>query len=204
VKDDRTRLDDRSRYVLGWSNEAKIRVLEQKKSALEERIAAVAGEISQTEASQEVQRQKVEVIAGLQQFVAFREIDWETCENAILRLQEEKARLEGASDTLATLSAQLRDAEVLQRASGAALSELDQRTGEENGRLQEAHRLREQTTTLLAAIEPDARQRLDELRAELVGDHVLTVDSCDRREHIVREELQRRMDAENKTTEAAK
>jgi uncharacterized protein YPO0396 len=198
VKDDRSRLDDRSRYVLGWSSEAKILVLEQKKNILEDRIVRLAGEISQTDVSQKAQRQKLDAIAGLQEFVAFREIDWRTCESAILRLREEKATLETASDTLATLSMQLGDAEMMLRASEAALSELDQRTGAENNRLKEAENLREQTMPLLAVIEPDVRQRLDEIRVDLAGDQGLTVESCDRREHLAREELQRRIDAENK------
>ena len=44
-KDDRHRINDRSRYVLGWSNSAKIAALEAKRRQLEAQLGEVGGEI---------------------------------------------------------------------------------------------------------------------------------------------------------------
>jgi len=49
-KDDRSRIDDRSRYVLGWSNADKLRALQDQRERLEARLALLAqriGEIQQ-------------------------------------------------------------------------------------------------------------------------------------------------------------
>ncbi len=44
-KDDRHRIDDRSRYVLGWTNEAKIAALEKQKKGLELRMSEIAARL---------------------------------------------------------------------------------------------------------------------------------------------------------------
>ena len=43
-KDDRHRLDDRSRYVLGWNNRAKLKVLRTEQSELRRRLLAIKAE----------------------------------------------------------------------------------------------------------------------------------------------------------------
>jgi uncharacterized protein YPO0396 len=44
-KDDRYSIDDRSRYVLGWSNSAKIEVLQTKREVLEKSLAEIGSQI---------------------------------------------------------------------------------------------------------------------------------------------------------------
>ena len=48
-KDDRHRIDDRSRYVLGWSNSAKIAALEAKRHQLETLLGDVGSQISEVQ-----------------------------------------------------------------------------------------------------------------------------------------------------------
>jgi uncharacterized protein YPO0396 len=55
-KDDRRRLDDRSHYVLGWSNEGKIAVLEKQAHLLEQRKQTIVGQIEKTRQEQEEAR----------------------------------------------------------------------------------------------------------------------------------------------------
>src|SRR5690625_7590781 len=45
-KDDRHAIDDRTRYVLGWSNESKIRALTARRHGLEKRIQTAAEAIA--------------------------------------------------------------------------------------------------------------------------------------------------------------
>ena len=44
-KDDRHRLDDRARYILGWSNHAKIAVLKQQSAGIERELQLIADQI---------------------------------------------------------------------------------------------------------------------------------------------------------------
>jgi uncharacterized protein YPO0396 len=197
-KDDRHRLDDRSRYVLGWSNAAKIAVMEGQLGALETRLGGIAGQIAQAQGDQRKLRQQLETLAGLNEFNDFRELDWRICSAAIARLQDEKARLEGASNALVELTAQLESVQAALKNSEKALSDIDRELGGIDAKREAADALREQTIALQADIPDVTRERLNALRAEILGEHQLSVESCENRERELRDALQARMDAEAK------
>ncbi len=197
-KDDRHRLDDRSRYVLGWSNEAKIAALEAQQQALESRLGELGSRIGAAQAEQGKLRRQVEALAAVAEFVDFRDLDWPACATEIARLQDEKARLEAASDRLRELAAQLEAVRAALVETEASLSAVDQKLGSTDAHRKTTETLRQQTAELLAEIAPPLRERLAALRAELLGGHQLSVDSCDNRERDLRDALQGRMDAEAK------
>ena len=197
-KDDRHRLDDRSRYVLGWSNAAKIAVLKAQQHQLERRLGKIAEDIGRAQGAQVQLRQQLEALAALNEFNDFRELDWASCAATVERLQDEKARLEAASDALRELNAQLERVQAELAASEEALSKLDKELGSVETRRESAAALRGETTALLCDIAAETRLRLDVLRTELLGEHPLSVESCDNRERELRDTLQARMDAEAK------
>ncbi len=200
-KDDRHRLDDRSRYVLGWSNTAKIAVLDGQQQTLEARLGEVGGHIAKAQGDQARLRQQLEALAALNEFNDFREMDWQVCSTAIARLQDEKARLEAASDTLRELSVQLETAQAALKASEVAVSGFDKELGSVEAKQEAAEALRGQTVVLLADVASELRGQLEALRAEVLGEHQLSVESCDNRERELRDALQARMDAEAKRLE---
>ena len=106
-KDDRHRLGDRSRYVLGWSNEAKIAALEAKAKVLEDQLGRLGGEISQLQSSLKRIGDWIETLNKLDAYREFRDIDWQPMAADIAQLKEEKQRLERASDILKTLNDRL-------------------------------------------------------------------------------------------------
>ena len=102
-KDDRFRIDDRSRYVLGWSNERKI-------NALLDRAADLAGQLAEAQriqadldAAAKAAVARGQVLAGLEQTRDFAEIDYQSAVNRIAVLTQEHARLKAASAELARL-----------------------------------------------------------------------------------------------------
>ncbi|WP_176052532.1 ATP-binding protein [Paraburkholderia caribensis] len=200
-KDDRHRLDDRGRYVLGWSNAAKIAALEQQMHVLATRLGTLAGQIAQAQGDQAKLRQQLEAFAALNEFNDFREIDWQTTSANIARLIDEKARLEAASNALLELAAQLEAVRAALKESEHALSEVNRELGGIDAKREAAEALREQTEASLTDVDGDTRERLDKLRAEILGEHQLSVESCDNRERELREALQARMDAETKRLE---
>ena len=107
-KDDRYRIDDRSRYVLGWSNERKIdallgRAAELAASARRGRSRMLAGH----EAAVKAAITRGQVLAGLVQTRDFADIDYQSAVNRIAELTKEHARLVAASTELARLDADL-------------------------------------------------------------------------------------------------
>ncbi|MDF1481639.1 ATP-binding protein [Extensimonas sp. H3M7-6] len=199
-KDDRSRIDDKSRYVLGWSNSDKLRALRDQRERLEHKLAALGqriGEIGQARA--ELQG-RLETLARLEEFTRFADIDWMGLARQIAALAEERARLEAASDTLQELTRQL-------EAAHGRLAEVERqrdavrdRRAAVATRQEAAQTARDQARTVWADAPLTAAQieRLDGWRAQALGEHQLTVESCDNREQEVRKWLQERIDAEDK------
>ena len=195
-KDDRHRLDDRGRYVLGWSNAAKIAALQVQQQGLETRLGGIGASIAKAQAEQSQLRRLLETLAALHEFDTFRDLDWPTCATTIARLQDERARLEAASDLLRELASQLAAAQTALSASEAGLSALDKELGSVETRQETAAALRLQTAALAVGIDEALRLRLTGLRAQVLGEHQLAIESCDNRERDLRDGLQQRMDTE--------
>lgn len=200
-KDDRHRLDDRSRYVLGWSNAAKIALLEEKARHLETNLADLGSHIAILQQEQKVLKTRLETLSKLDEYRDFRECDWRPLALEIARLEEEKRQLEGASDVLKTLSAQLEEVETALIATEQQLKERHDKRSKTEQKHSDALELQRQTDTVhQEATTSQATQfvQLGVLRAAALGDQQLTVESCDNREREMRDWLQTRIDAEDK------
>ena len=107
-KDDRYRIDDRSRYVLGWTNERKIEALLSQAQELSARIAKAADILKQHEAERAAAIERSKVLTGLEQTGEFAEIDYQSVVNRIAGLKDEHLRVTAASAELARLDAELK------------------------------------------------------------------------------------------------
>jgi uncharacterized protein YPO0396 len=108
-KDDRHRIDDRSRYVLGWSNSAKIDALESKRRQLETRLGEAGSQIGEIRNERDAIASRLDALTRLEEFTAFDELDWASVATEIAQLVDERRRLELASDVLKQLNEQLRE-----------------------------------------------------------------------------------------------
>src|SRR5690606_11110690 len=106
-KDDRHALDDRTRYVLGWSNEAKIAAVAKQVADLVRRMDAGSARIAEIRKEHARFRERYGALRQLVTFADFRELDWRPLTVEIERLQVERNALEAASDVLRTLQKQL-------------------------------------------------------------------------------------------------
>ncbi len=198
-KDDRHRLDDRSRYVLGWSNEEKIAALEAEREALEARMQDIAARLAGLQAEQGALRERSAYLNQLSAFEDFRELDWKPLVGEIERLDSERRQLEEASDILRTLEEQLADLEARMRATEDALDKENRELATTGLKYDQATQQRQACLQLLDAtpVEVKARDfpRLEEMRDEALGPHVLTVESCDTREKDMRDWLQKEIDS---------
>jgi len=197
-KDDRHGLTDRSRFVLGWSNAAKIDSLEKQSHILEDAIADLAKQIANTQQKKSGLRMQVEALAALQGIDDFQEIDWAASARAIARLQDERQRLEAASDNLRELAAQLEMARAALRASEDAVSSLNTNLGGIKAKTEAAAELRVLTISLLVNMDDSLRVQIESLRSDVLGDHQVTVETCDKQERDLRDAIHKRMDAEAK------
>jgi len=200
-KDDRNRLDDRSRYVLGWTNAAKIAVLEDKAKNLEKRLGELGSLIGKIESVRRELQTRIEMLSKLEEFADFREIDWRPLVLEVAALTDEKKKLESASDVLKQLADRLSATETTLIATEGQLEEhKDKRSKAEQKKI-DAEALRMQTQAILDepayAIHSARFERLDTIRGEALGEHQLTVESCDNRERDLRDWLQVKINGED-------
>ncbi len=200
-KDDRHRIDDRRRYVLGWTNAGKIAALEAEQRQLEMRLGELGARIAKVQAEQRELNEQENLLAKLDEYRDFRELDWRSVAADVARLDEEKRQLERASDLLMELTGQLNELEQALTATERQLEERLAGRAKTEQKQEDAEALREQTRTLVddpATAEHAVRfTTLNELRSEFLGEHHLSVESCDNREREMREWLQARLDAED-------
>src|SRR5262249_46018871 len=198
-KDDRHRLNDRTRYVLGWSNEPKIAALNEQAHSLEARIAACGAKLAKLQGAQTALDRRLGTLQRLSVFESFRDLDWKPLAVETDALEAEKRQLEQGSDVLRTLQAQLADVE---RAITETKDELKKANAEKE-RLSEradvARRQLDECRTLIAASDADANARYFSRLEAMLGesDRRLTVESCDSRQHEMRDRLQVEIDKED-------
>lgn len=199
-KDDRSRIDDRGRYVLGWSNTDKLRALRGQRERLEATLASLGERISELQRANKELQSRLETLARLEEFTRFAEIDWTHLAREIAALGDERARLESASDTLKELGRQLRAVRERLADTDSKRAELLGKRGETKNKRAAAQELREQAAALkdAAPLAPAELARLHAWRTEALGEHQLSVESCDNREQEVRKWLQERIDAEDR------
>ena len=200
-KDDRNRIDDRSRYVLGWTNDAKVAALEKQGRDLEARMQAVAARIAALQTEQSTLVDRIGGLSKLGVFDTFRELDWRPLAAEIEALDDERRKLESESDVLATLGAKLTEVEGALHDAETALAEVNKAHGGIREKHDQATTLKRDCDALLEATPAALRRSLDRLDAivlEDLGGHTLTVESCDNREKDVRDHVQSRIDAEDR------
>ena len=198
-KDDRHRIDDRSRYVLGWSNAAKIAALESRRRQLEARMGDIGSLISTIESERKNLAVRLNALTRLEEFTSFDELDWASIAAEIATLEHERQQLEASSDLLQQLNEQLRSVQQSVIESESALQGARDRRSKIEQRRTDAQELRQLTLTQIpeTPLTADLVTTLEATRAEALGEHQLSVESCDNREQEVRAFVQTRIDNED-------
>lgn len=200
-KDDRRRIDDRSHYVLGWTNERKIGALLRRASKIQDQQNALAASERslKNELNQAIDRGQV--LAGLDETREFAEIDWQSLVSHIEDLKAEKRHLEETSSELEQLNRKLEAVRGEIAAAAAEQSTVTQKIGSLGKEIETARDDRGEAQQALA--EPDcghAREcfpAIAERMAEppLAGIALTRPSDCDRAEIRARDEITRLSEA---------
>jgi uncharacterized protein YPO0396 len=188
--------------VLGWSNEAKLAALAKQARDLEVRTQAEGARIAGMQSELKAVQERIGRLKQLAVFESFRDLNWHPLVVEIEGLDKERRRLEEESDVLRTLARQLEETESALRQSETDLEKANKEHARMQERQDQAQGQRRDCETLLSAMPEDAKARhfprLEAMRAEALGEHSLSVESCDNRQAEMREWLQTRIDAEAK------
>ncbi len=121
-KDDRPGIKERPRYVLGWDNARKIRMIKQAAADLDAQIRQSEKEIQANNSARKMQEDQKDVLSRLSYYQSFSDLDWQSPRMEIEELKAEKQKLEESSDQLRALQ------EEKDRIEG----EIGRKTGERN------------------------------------------------------------------------
>jgi len=204
-KDDRHRIDDRTRYVLGWSNAAKLTALQDKGRLQEDRLARLGGVMAALQKEKRGVDEQLSSLDKLVEFQDYRELDWRSLALEVSRLQDELSIIKATSDVLKTLTERLAELEASLKLTEEKLNEQIARRAKTEQKISDAQDMRDQTAWLLNQIDGQAPTRgtLERLahlqaqwQAELPNAQALTVELCSKSESDIRDNLQRLMDGE--------
>jgi len=201
-KDDRHRLDDRSRYVLGWSNEGKIRALEQQSTQLELSMQTLATEVAAAQHEQGQLKEQLQQLAQISEYRDFIELNWQPLAVEISQLEQERQVLEASSDILQTLTQELHGLESLLQQTEQALEENnevrvrnEEKQAQARVQLDECH---DRVEELEVSQREPRFEQLQAMQTEALGEHRVTVESCDNREKEMRDWLQKKLDSQDR------
>ena len=201
-KDDRHRIDDPSRFVLGWSNREKIQALEQELARLEQRRATLARQRDTLVARRGKLEERKEHCRDLAGFARFAEINWQPLAARIQALDRERHQIETGSDLLRSLRQQLLALQKETRTAEEHLATLrDQRSrGQQKleDRQAELARLQEFADFPDRPGNQDLVTMLEEVRARVLEDRRFTLNNLDACQRRMRADLKADIDKKRK------
>jgi uncharacterized protein YPO0396 len=108
-KDDRRRIDDRSAYVLGWTNARKVEALIRRAQAVSAQRDGVRQENAVLDQQRTAAQKRRDVLLRLDETREFADLDWESVVRQIEDLKAEREQLKAASEQLDRLATALDD-----------------------------------------------------------------------------------------------
>lgn len=201
-KDDRHRIDDSTRWVLGWTNHGKIRLLEQEIKKLEGTMQVSAQAISDCEARQGLIRKRQHHCTALEGFTDWTELDWEAMGKRLADLEAERKSLESSADQLKTLRTKLETLEQDLSESESVLEDLAKGLAVANNKASDTQKLLDSLQLILDGPTSAEHQRswpaLETMAQERDTLRTLTIESADNKEREFREIIQQTIDNEDR------
>jgi len=200
-KDDRHNINDRSRYVLGWTNREKIGALIARQKELEGTMAEIAGILNRIHNDLEIIEKEKESLNRIEFYNDYEDINWHPSALRIESLNSEISKLENSSNKLKLLNESLRQLE-----DELKLVEGDlEKVRADITTLTERNRAARVQLEVEESIVKDSGLDIDELRIvldsfakEALDNTQLTIANCDKQQQKVREWLQAKIDALDK------
>ena len=199
-KDDRHSLTDRSRFVLGWDNRAKITLLETQLNDIQTQGVQCLERLKNLDKRLKDLITKRDTVRDLLNINQFSDIDWHSITQQIDKLLEERQAIQQSSDKLAELENQLKASKQQLREQQNNEQELIKTDGRLEAQLENSRQISQACYQALQALNSTEREfcfpKLKQLQNELFADARLTVENCDKYQKDLRELLQGKINAD--------
>ncbi len=197
-KDDRSRIDDPRTWVLGWANERKIEALTAQLTEQQVEFTAVQEDLEQVGAQRQRLGDRTTVLARLEEYSTWRDLDWEAAQARADDARQERDRLLAGSSRLDEIERQLADNKQHGDEADARLERLRGGISVLVDRIGVATRAREQETAYVAGQAPDvlaqARESYDALTTRVGAAVPTDPDGCQRATAEITVRLQQAID----------
>jgi len=198
-KDDRHRIDDPSRYILGWSNKQKIEALKQQQRQIVSQGQKHRDEAQRLANELEALEKQRDATRDLLAIEKFSDIDWQDLAGQIDTLETERKEIEASSDILQTLRKQLRDVESQITRARTKEQVLISERADANACIKNDEEDFTTATQTAEALEASQRDNLfpalQEMQPKSLGDKPLTIKNSDASQTRMREWVQAKIDA---------
>ncbi|MEL7435191.1 MAG: hypothetical protein AAFN11_14685, partial [Chloroflexota bacterium] len=170
-KDDRFRLGDRSRYVLGWENEAKIRELEDQLNVLSDKFQQLAKQEKNIQSRKKILSDQKRDYEAILFFDSFAVLDVTSVAQELTTTQQELDRLKAqvAESQLAFLQEQLETVKEEITKADRERRNIDRELGRLEGNFNTQNKRLQGVIATLADIDMDAmRETLNEIDSDML------------------------------------
>ncbi len=123
-KDDRHRVDDPRRWVLGWANERKIAALGEELAGLQDKLATAAAELARVDAQRDAVQAKLHALARLEGYQSWNDLDVDEAQARADHHDAERVRLLSGSSRLEEITRALADNDEHAKAVGESIDRL--------------------------------------------------------------------------------
>jgi uncharacterized protein YPO0396 len=135
-KNDTTRIDDRASYVLGWSNELKVKALLERAQATQFRLFEVQKEQKTLRERLSRASDRRDALGKLELFEEWSELDWECLVKRAASYEAEKKELERSSGELERITRRLAEVSARFDAASSRRDDLLGENGHDNSKLE--------------------------------------------------------------------
>ena len=198
-KDDRHALDDRTRYVLGWSNKEKIEALKKDLEALQKIGQGIADRVFQCESFKKEYENRLRSCESLLHFQSYEEINWQNLAVLIHDLEKEIKKLTEESNVLKVIEGLLEESKVKINEHEERVASLQREQGQLETDITTQTTQLQQALEVLNSADPGKKseifQCLKLLSDELGVLNELNLANLNKRQSLFREGLQARIDA---------
>ena len=185
-KDDRYNINDRKRFILGFSNQKKVAALEENESKLNAQLKSCKDEIEKVRSGQKSSQSRINALGELERINDFAEIDTISKRNEIDGIKKRIDILEQENDILKALEDQLSGLENQWDAQNKERDKLLGNKANMEERIKSLHKRKEDNENMTGELTHEARELifavLEQQKSKALGNSALSLDNENRLE----------------------
>lgn len=197
-KDDRHRVDDPRRWVLGWANERKIAALRDELIELQEKLAAATSELARLDAHRDGLQATLQALARIEEYRVWDDLDVEEATTRAADYDAERVRLLAGSSRLEEIARALFDNDEQATVVGELIDNLTGRLATTAKAVKDARQNKTRDDEFVAAQPQEllaaARSSYAALDARLRENRPTRAQACAETEVALSDDLHRRID----------